>query len=201
MICSALLTTFLLFGDSRCLIGYPTTPTLGALIQANCPGVTVYSDCRVGRGVFQIGAGTTLTPMQELTAKLAATPVQACLLALGVNDWHAPGGWATPQAVADGLKEMGDACIAAGAQPVIVTAFPASDGSFPTRGAWNAEVRMRQIALGAAMGWRVIDSWDAFDERTWHTGCTVTNGTPDGVHPWAQSCRQTAADYIAARLP
>lgn len=198
-ICSALLTTFLLFGDSRCLIGYPTTPTVGALIQSACPGVTVYSDCRIGRGVFQVGYGTTLTPAQELDAKLTAQPVDAVLLPLGVNDWHVGG--ITPEAVADGMKELGDIAIAHGAEPVILTAFPVADGVYAGRGAWSAEVRMRLIALGAALRWRVIDDWDAHDERTWNAGCTWNGTAYDGVHPWTQACRQTAADYIAARLP
>ncbi len=199
MLCTTLLSAILLFGDSRCLTGFPSQPTLSTLLAQACPTLTITQNCAAGRGVYQKPAGGTLDPIVTLENALAAGTFDACLLQLGVNDWLQT--WATPQDVAEGLRRMGDVCIAASAQPIILTGMPASDGPFPMRGAWNAEVRMRQIALGAALGWPVIDSWDAFDERTWSTACTWSGTAYDGVHPWTQACRQTWAEYVAPRLP
>lgn len=200
-ICSILLSSVLLFGDSRCFVGYPTAPTAGTLLQTACPGMTVWQDCRIGRGVFNPGFGTFDTPAAQLTARLAITgPVDACLLDLGINDWHVTP-TVTPEAVVDGLKELADICIAHGAAPVLLTGWPVSDGTIPSRGGWNGEVRQRTLALAQAMGWRAVDSWDAHDERTWNP-CTVNGATPaDGVHPWVQSCRQTWANFVAWGKP
>jgi hypothetical protein len=194
MICTATLVALLLFGDSRCFVGYPTTPTSGSLLAAACPGTAVTQNCRIGRGTYQPGYGATDDPLLQLQTALTAGSYDSCLLDLGLNDWHVTG--TTPEQVASRLIDMGRACEDHGAVPILATGWPAGDAGLSGRGAWAAEVRMRTIAAGVGMGWTVIDSWDAFDERSWTTGCAS-----DGVHPNVQACRQTWADYVARRLP
>jgi hypothetical protein len=198
--CTATLPSYLIFGDSRAQIGWPSD-MISDRLAARCPDATIYNVSRNGRGVFRPGRPweTTNPPLNQLQAALDLYPsASAVLLMLGYNDWDVPG--ITPEAVADGLKEMGDLVIANGAQPVVVTGFPSGDAVWPGRADWAAEVRFRQMALGAAMGWPVIDSWEAFDQRTWGP-CTVTSGAPDWVHPYLASCRAAWADYVAPRLP
>lgn len=195
--CTATLDSYLLFGDSRCLTGYPSD-FVSVYLQAECPGVTIQTSCRNGRGVFVPGAGTTDSPLVQLQGRLAVLDPDVVLLMLGLNDWSLSG--ITPEAVVDGLKEMGDYAISQGVAPVVVTGFPGGDNYQNGRSDWAAEVRFRQMALGAAMNWPVIDSWEAFDQRTW-SSCTVVNGVPDHVHPYSAACRAAWADYIAPRLP
>lgn len=195
MLCTATIAALLVFGDSRCFTGYPTTPTSASLLAAECPNVAVTQSCRIGRGTYQPGYGTTDDPLAQLETTLAAGSFDSCLIELGVNDWHVAG--ITPEQVASRLVDMGRKCEDHGAVPILATGYPAGDAGLPGRSSWVAEVRMRTIAAGTAMGWTVIDTWDAFDERTWVAGCTNN----DGIHPNVLACRQQWADYVAPRLP
>lgn len=196
MICTALLSTFLLFGDSRCWVNEPGNPALHSYIQAVCPTATILSDCSPGRGVFANGWGGP--PASDLAARVALNAPDACLLMLGVNDT----GFA-PEQIAAGMKALGDVCVAGGAVPVLVTGFPIADGWTAGKAAWNERVMDRQVEMARGLGWVVIETHRAFDPLTFKAACTVNpaTGLPDGVHPYAATCKGTAADYIGARLP
>lgn len=197
--CTATQDVYLLFGDSRCLTGWPSD-YVGIYLQAECPQAAIESSCRNGRGVFMPGSGTTDSPLMQLQGRMAVYSPDVVLLMLGLNDWNTLG--ATPESVADGLKELGDYAISQGAQPVIISGFPGADNGDHGRSDWSAEVRLRQVALAQAMDWPLIDTWEAYDQRTW-VGCTVDpyGGGADFVHPRAPRCRADWANYVARRLP
>ena len=196
MICTALLTSFLLFGDSRCWVNSSGNPALHSYLQTACPGVTITSDCSPGRGVFANGWGGP--PASDLAARVATDNPDGCLLMLGVND-----NTSTPEQIAAGLKSLGDICVAGGAQPIVVTGFPIADGWTAGKAAWNERVMDRQVELARGLGWPVIELHRAFDPLTFKAACTTnpSTGLPDGVHPYDATCKTTAANYVAARMP
>lgn len=197
--CATLGLVIGIFGNSLCYVGFPTSPTWPALLDEACTASVVYN-CSPGRGTVSPGWDLT-DPLIKFEEWLALHEPHVAVVDLITNDHYA--GLSLDEST-ERLAAFIAAARAAGAEPVLVGAWPLNDGfSATNRGWWVGAMNGRIHALGAALGATVIDP--PFDPRTYRAVCTDPDGAgpqaPDGTHPYVQACRQDMADEVAARLP